>query len=300
MSRAGVLFFRHVFESGDRKRIAKQPSDVSDLHIIRDIPYLNDDEQGHLLDIYSLKDAPEDAPVMINIHGGGLFASYKEVNCNFNYQMARTGLKVVSISYRRIPETTMIHQLEDVMNAFAFIREHGREYQLNLDRLYISGDSAGALLTLYSVMINSSPKLQEIFGLPGTDLDFKAAAFISIMSQTQRKDVFRVINDRIARGEENSRPYAKYLKDFRWLFTAATLPPSILFTSEEDLIRNDTLLFRDVLQDNHVSFDFHDYPKGTERELVHVFTVLQPFYPESMDVQQKIHDYFLKQEADHA
>ncbi len=75
MSRAGVLFFRHVFESGDRKKIAKQPSDVSDLHIIRDIPYLNDNEQGHLLDIYSLTDAPDDAPVMINIHGGGLPAS---------------------------------------------------------------------------------------------------------------------------------------------------------------------------------------------------------------------------------
>ena len=86
MSKIGVLFWRHVFESGDAKRLAKQKQDLSDLHILRDIPYLPDGEQGHLLDIYALPNLPDSAPVLVNIHGGGLFASYKEVNANFNYE----------------------------------------------------------------------------------------------------------------------------------------------------------------------------------------------------------------------
>ncbi len=80
MSKLGVLIWRRIFESGDAKRLAGQMQDLSDLHIIRDLPYLDDGDRGHLFDIYELPDLPADAPVFINIHGGGLFASYKDVS----------------------------------------------------------------------------------------------------------------------------------------------------------------------------------------------------------------------------
>jgi len=73
MSKLGVLIWRHIFESGDEKRIAQQNPDISDLDITKDIPYIDDQERGHLLDIYKRKDADQNNPVMINIHGGGLF-----------------------------------------------------------------------------------------------------------------------------------------------------------------------------------------------------------------------------------
>ncbi len=46
MSKTGVLIWRKIFESGDAKRIALQHPDISDLEITRDIPYINDNEQG--------------------------------------------------------------------------------------------------------------------------------------------------------------------------------------------------------------------------------------------------------------
>ena len=111
--------------------------------MITDIPYIDDGERGHLLDIYRRKDHSGSDPVMINIHGGGLFASYKEVNKHFNYEIAKLGYQVISISYRRIPETTLWHQIDDVMHALYFIESHLEEWGMNGDRLYISGDSAG-------------------------------------------------------------------------------------------------------------------------------------------------------------
>ncbi len=143
MSRLGVLIWRYLFESGDKKRLAKQVQDLSDLRIIKDIPYLPDGDQGHLFDIYEMPDLPDDAPVIVNIHGGGLFASFKEVNANFNYEWARLGYRTVSISYRRIPETTMWHQVDDVMAAMRYLVAHAQEHHLNLDRCYLTGDSAG-------------------------------------------------------------------------------------------------------------------------------------------------------------
>ena len=160
MSKLGVLIWRHIFESGDEKRIAQQNPDISDLDIIKDIPYIDDHERGHLLDIYRRKDAGQNSPVMINIHGGGLFASYKEVNAHFNYEITKMGYTVISISYRRIPETTLWHQIDDVMAALRFIHDHADEWKINLNDLYISGDSAGALLSVFAISLNNNKGLQ--------------------------------------------------------------------------------------------------------------------------------------------
>lgn len=211
MSKIGVLLWRKLFESGDAKRLAKQIQDLSDLEIQRDIAYLPDGEQGHLLDIYRSKGASSDAPLVINIHGGGLFASYKEVNVNFNYEWARMGYTVVSISYRRIPETTLWHQIDDVMHALQFVKENADTYRLNLNKCYLTGDSAGALLVLFASSINTSEQLQRDFGIKCSGLNIRALGLVSIMLDTQRRDLMKSINDMVTRKEDKGKAYEKYL-----------------------------------------------------------------------------------------
>ncbi len=292
MSKLGVLIWRHIFESGDEKRLKTQLQDLSDLHIVRDIPYLNDGERGHLFDIYELPDLPEEAPVLINIHGGGLFASYKEVNVNFNYEWARLGYRVVSLSYRRIPETTLWHQIDDVMAALRFLKAHEKEYHLNLDRPVLTGDSAGALLSLFAISINGSEALQEAFGIKGADMSFRASGLVSIMLDTQRRDLMSAINSVITEKADQGKPYEKYLLDPALLLEEAKLPPLYLVTSEEDLIGKDTLKFDRVLTERSMKHELLKFPKGTERKLVHVFSVMYPMYPESREVFSKMDAYF--------
>jgi hypothetical protein len=50
MSKIGVRIWRHVFESGDEKRIAQQHPDISMVDLQKDIPYIEDGERGHLPD----------------------------------------------------------------------------------------------------------------------------------------------------------------------------------------------------------------------------------------------------------
>lgn len=292
MSRRGVLIWRKLFESGDAKRLAKQVQDLSDLSILKDIPYLADGDRGHLLDIYALKDCPEDAPVMINIHGGGLFASYKEVNVNFNYEWARLGYRVVSISYRRIPETTLWHQIEDVMTALTFIKDHSKEWKLNIDRCYLTGDSAGALLCLFALSINAAPALQEAFGIQGSGLRFRAGGLISIMLETQRKDLMRAISNVVTDPSDAGKPYEKYLLKPVLLVRETKLPPLYLITSREDLIRKDTLKLDKAFLDYGQPHILKDYPKGSDRKLIHVYSVSYPMYPESRDVFSRIDSFF--------
>lgn len=292
MSKLGVLIWRYLFESGDAKRLKKQVQDLSDLRIHRDLKYIDDGEQGHLFDIYELPELPDDAPVLINIHGGGLFASYKEVNVNFNYEWARLGYRVVSLSYRRIPETTLWHQIDDVMAALRYLKAHADELELNLDRCVLTGDSAGALLSLFAMSINESDNLQRDFGIAGAGFSFRAAGLVSIMLDTQRSDLMRAINSVVTNQEDRGKPYETYLLDPARLLDAAKLPPLFLVTSAEDLIGKDTLKFERLLTERGFAHTLLNFPKGTERKLPHVFSVMYPMYPESREVFTKMDAFF--------
>lgn len=292
MSKLGVLIWRYIFESGDAKRLAKQVQDLSDLHIIRDLPYLDDGDRGHLFDIYALPELPDDAPVLINIHGGGLFASYKEVNGNFNYEWARLSYRVVSLSYRHIPETTLWHQIDDVMAALRYLKAHAAELRLNLDRCVLTGDSAGALLSFFALSINESETLQNAFGIADSGISFRAAGFVSIMLDTQRHDLMRAINSVVTNRDDSGQAYEPYLLDPASLLEQAKLPPLYLVTSAEDLIGKDTLKLDRLLTEKERPHTLLNFPKGTERKLPHVFSVMYPMYPESRDVFQKMDAFF--------
>ncbi len=284
MSKLMCKVWRYIFESGDKKRISKQHPDISDLEIIKDIAYIDDGDQGHLFDIYRRKDGSESDPIMINIHGGGLFASYKEVNAHSNYAIAKMGYTVVSLSYRRIPETTLWHQVDDILAAFRYIDENAHDLHINKDDLYISGDSAGALLTLFGVSINNSARLQEAFSIQGSGLRFKAASLISIMLDTQRKDLMAAISDVVCDQNDRGKPYEKYLLDPSKLLDDADMVPVIQFTSAEDLIQKDSLKLCRLLEEKSIEHEMHDYEKGKENKLIHVFAMQYPDYKESKEV----------------
>ena len=294
MSKLGCLVWRWLFESGDKKRLAKQVQDLSDLQITRDLAYADDGDQGHLFDVYELPGLPDDAPVMVNIHGGGLFASYKEVNANFNYEWARLGYRTVSISYRRIPETTLWHQVDDVMRAMRHLASYAEELHLNLDRCYLTGDSAGALLSLFVLALSGSPELRQAFGIAETGLSFRAAGLVSIMLDTQRRDLMRAISNVVCSKEDAGKPYEQYLRDPS-LLVAAPLPPLFMVTSEEDLIQKDTLKLDGLLTAAGKEHELLNFAKGGERQLIHVFSVSYPMYPESREVFARMDGFFQNQ-----
>lgn len=291
---AGILSLigRFLFEKHDAIRMRKQHPDGTSLDIRRDISYLADGDRGHLLDIYRPRGVSGPLPWIVNIHGGGLVASYKEVNTGFNYAWARLGYAVVSISYRRIPETTLIHQIRDVVAALHFIGAHGREWGLDLERGYLTGDSAGALLGLFALSLQGSPRLREAFGTAAPGFRFRAAGLISIMLDTRRRDVAALILGGICSREDRGRAYEPFLLDPASLVGTAALPPLFLVTSAQDLIRRDTLKLSRLLDAAGVEHVLLDAPKGTRRRLEHVFAVQYPDWHESREVFDRMDAFF--------
>ena len=292
MSKLMALLGRFLFETNDAMRLRKQNYDKSDLDIISDIPYMTDGDEGHLFDIYRPKGAPADIPVIVNIHGGGLFASYKGVNAWFNHEWARMGYAVVSLSYRRIPETTLIHQIDDLMTALRYINDNRERYGLNLDRCYLTGDSAGALLSFFVLSLEGGEALRGAFGIASSGIRFRAAGLVSIMLDTQRRDLMSFIGDVVTGREDEGKPYRKYLLDPVSMLLETDLPPLFLVTSAQDLIQKDTLKLDGALSAVQTPHKLMDFPKGDKKQLMHVFPVQYPLWPESRKVYEEMDEFF--------
>jgi len=88
--------------------------------------------------------------VVVWIHGGALINGHREgVSGRLKKAFLDAGYIVVSIDYRLAPETKLPAIIEDLEDAFRWIREKGPElFHADPDRLAVTGGSAGGYMTL--------------------------------------------------------------------------------------------------------------------------------------------------------
>jgi acetyl esterase/lipase len=89
-------------------------------------------------------------PVATWIHGGALIMGSRRLGPNARVLKALldAGFAVVSIDYRLAPETKLPAIIEDVQDAFRWIRAKANMLNIDPDRLGVCGGSAGGYLTL--------------------------------------------------------------------------------------------------------------------------------------------------------
>lgn len=94
--------------------------------------------------VFTPRDAPGPLPVIVRIHGGGMVLGNPEQDDAANLELARrTEAVVVSPSYRLAPEHRAPAALDDVAAAWCWVAAVGGARGWDLDRVAVSGVSAG-------------------------------------------------------------------------------------------------------------------------------------------------------------
>jgi acetyl esterase/lipase len=158
------------------RRLAR-PFDFRDdaVRVIRDVPYSEAGKRGHL-DIYlpASQDAIEDAPVLLQVHGGAWTVGQKEHQGRpLMNHMAAKGWVCVAINYRLSPRDAWPAHIVDVKRAIAWVREHIADYGGDPDYLAITGGSAGGHLTALAALTPGDPAFQP--GFEDADTSVRAA-----------------------------------------------------------------------------------------------------------------------------
>jgi acetyl esterase/lipase len=104
---------------------------------------------GIQADIYHYSDARV-RPVVVSLHGGALIMGHRESISGPVKSFALTnGYVLVSFDYRLAPETKLPAIIEDIEDAFRWLRREGpKRFHIDPERIAVTGGSAGGYLTL--------------------------------------------------------------------------------------------------------------------------------------------------------
>jgi acetyl esterase/lipase len=119
-----------------------------DVRVERDLVYAPGFGKRHLLDVYLPRDGAQQAPVLLQIHGGGWTIGRKEEQALplMNHLAAR-GWVCVAANYRLSPKATFPDHVVDAKLALKWILEHVGEYGGDPRFVAVTGGSAGGHLS---------------------------------------------------------------------------------------------------------------------------------------------------------
>jgi acetyl esterase/lipase len=140
-------------------------------------------ERDLACDVFTPPDERRDRPSVLLIHGGGWFQGDRSQLRGYGIQLARHGFLCVAAEYRLSGEARWPAQIHDVKAALRFMRANVSSLGIDPERISVSGNSAGAHLSL---MLAATPNVPMFEGKGGHEgVGTECAASVAIYAPTR-------------------------------------------------------------------------------------------------------------------
>ena len=168
------------------------------IRVERDIAF-GEAGRRNFLDIYRPAAEVENAPVLLQVHGGAwILGKKEEQGVPLMQHLAAKGWICVAINYRLSPRDSWPAQAVDVKKAIHWIRENIAAYGGDPDYIAITGGSAGGHLTALTALTPNTPEWQPGFEDADTSVQlavphygvYDFAGSTGTKSSTQMRDLF--------------------------------------------------------------------------------------------------------------
>lgn len=144
----------------------------------KDIVYDTSDPETCVLDVYYPPRDGKKLPVLFDVHGGGWITGDKYWRRGLNKAFADLGLFVVCPNYGLSPKFKYPACVTHLYKALEWVRENAEKYDLDLDNIFITGDSAGGQLACLMLAAQNNPVLQARLKLEKQPLNFKGGLLV--------------------------------------------------------------------------------------------------------------------------
>ncbi len=118
-------------------------------------------------------------PIVLYIHGGGFIKGDKKHRVTVSEYYANEDCFVFSINYRLPPEVDIFGQISDCVSALNYIKTLAENYNIDLDNIFITGDSSGSCQTTFLAAIKYDDELRTKLGCPEVEVDIKGLMLMS-------------------------------------------------------------------------------------------------------------------------
>lgn len=158
----------------------------NEYQIFPNLTYVTASNYEAKLDVYKRRDSSGPQPTLIFIHGGGWVGGSKEQSVMALMPWFEMGWNVVNVEYRLARVALAPAAVEDCLCALRFIAAQAKTYDIDVNRIVLTGESAGGHLALTTGMIPESAGLDR--QCPGAPLP-KVAAIIDWYGITDVADL---------------------------------------------------------------------------------------------------------------
>jgi len=278
MSKTGELF-KALCAVEDKKR-DKNLQEPKEVKKITNIPYAFKDKYN-LLDVYYPEKTEGVLPVIVNIHGGGYVYGTKEVYIHYGMFLAIQGFAVVNFNYHLAPKYKFPVQLGEINQVLKWIENEHEKFKLDIENIFLVGDSAGAQLTSHYCTIYSNPEFSKMY-------DFVLPRKLNIRGIALNCGMYDITEQAIMKNEEEKQPIdmndllQDYLgKDRECLqdklnvnkYITDQFPPAFVMTSWYDFLKEKAKPMYELLKERGVVTEYKLYGHEGEKHMGHVFHV---------------------------
>lgn len=283
----------HKLSDAKTKKLQKP---VSGITKVSNLNYHGDDNKGHRLDIFYPEKTKELLPTIIEVHGGGWVYGDKELNEYHAMYLASQGFTVFNINYQLSPEVRLDGQIQDIFKALSWIEEHGKAHHADTSKLFFTGDSAGGHLSLLTALVQTSPKLQEIYKVKPFDLKVSAVAVTCpvalLHNMLNGKDkTIALLRFWMFGKDLLKNPISKYAS-IDDVLEFGKFPDTMIVTTRGDRqLHKYSVALDKLLSEKKIEHIYKNY-ESKGNQLKHVFNVLHINYAESKKANEDIASFF--------
>jgi acetyl esterase/lipase len=179
--------------------------------VAANVTYLTATGYEAKLDVYRRRDVTTPQPTLVFYHGGGWIGGTKEASFMSIMPWLEMGWNVVNVEYRMARVALAPAAVEDALCALRYVVAQAKNYNVDTNKIVVSGESAGGHLALAVGMIPTTAGFTSVCaggGFTGSEMAVpKVAAIINWYGITDLNDMLN---------GENARSYA-----VQWLGSSA-------------------------------------------------------------------------------
>ena len=263
---------------------------IDGVTVERDVYYTEEQDTFRALDIYAPQHAKTPLPVILDIHGGGLMYGDKKKLLPYASRLAAKGYLVITLNYRLAPAVQYKEQVQDILEAYAFLYDRLESFGGDRNNIYLVGDSAGAQLAYYTYLVGQSDKLCALYETQRSPLSVRAMGLISGMFD-MKSGPNSIFSSAVLGYEYKDLPYYPYLQPEEVL-PFGKMPPTFVMTEKKDFLRSASVDFARQLTAQGTPCRLRDDRWRLNQSIGHITSVVFPDLPESVRATEDMLDFF--------
>lgn len=161
-----------------------------EIRIEKNVVYKTVDGEDLVMDLYFPKNQSHNAPVVMDIPGGGWMIHNRPRRDGYARLYAKLGAVVAVIDHRLCPAVHFPDNLHDCIDAYNFLVDNAEKYDIDANDITVTGDSSGGHLSACVGCAATSAEYVEKLGLPA--LKTKPANLIFISGAFSFEVMYRI------------------------------------------------------------------------------------------------------------